>query len=173
MNLFSIYPSFSPLVPRLKYIMVQLMMKGWLCPSGSRGEENEGGIAEVFCSATGRSLQRGERLEKVLYSVCAWTHTSSHFHSTLMQNALKHVPALQHFNNTNTLKFNFHSESFSVRWLHPVGKCHISECCRYCWVFSSPVWIQQDQTVWELILRELLLWRKHTSHLVFDFWQNF
>lgn len=33
----SILP-FSPLVPRLKYIMVQLMMKGWLCPSGRRGE---------------------------------------------------------------------------------------------------------------------------------------
>lgn len=61
---------FSPLVPRLKYIMVQLMMKGWLCSSGRGGEENEGGIAEAFRSAPRRSLQRRERLEKVLYPVC-------------------------------------------------------------------------------------------------------
>lgn len=53
----SILP-FSPPVPRLKYIMVQLMMKGWFCSSGRGGEENEGGIAEAFCSATRRSLQR-------------------------------------------------------------------------------------------------------------------
>lgn len=61
---------FSSLVPRLKYIMVQLMMKGWLCSSGRGGEENEGGIAESFRSAPRRSLQRRERLEKVLYPVC-------------------------------------------------------------------------------------------------------
>lgn len=83
----SILP-FSPLVPRLKYIMVQLMMKEWLCSSGRRGGENEGGIAEAFRSATRRSLQRWERLEKVLYCVCVcvWIHTSR-FHSTAMQMA--------------------------------------------------------------------------------------
>lgn len=73
---------FSPLIPRLKYIMVQLMMKGWLCSSGRGGEENEGGIAEAFCSAPRRSLQRREAREGALPCVCLCV---LYFHSAVMQ----------------------------------------------------------------------------------------
>lgn len=84
-----------------------------------------------FCSATRRSLQRRERLEKVLYSACAWTHT--HTRPIFIQQWCKwfktQIFILQHSNNTNTFKSD--PECCSVQWLHPVLKCHISECCRF------------------------------------------
>lgn len=86
---------FSILVPRLKYIMVQPMMKGWFCSSGRGGQGNEGGIAEAFCSATKRSLECRERLQKVLYSV--WTHIPFSFSSDA--NGWKDIPILQNSNN--------------------------------------------------------------------------
>lgn len=85
-----------------------------------------------------------ERDLRRCFTLCASAHTHVvSFSFSADANALTHVAALQHSNSTNTLKFYFHSESFSVRRLNPVGKCHMAECCR---VFSSPVWIPEDQT---------------------------
>lgn len=62
---------FSPLVPRLKYIMVQLMMKGWLCSSGRRGEENDGEIFRGFPQHYKKIITaQGETSEGASLSVC-------------------------------------------------------------------------------------------------------
>lgn len=74
---------FSALVPRLKYIMARLMMKGWFCSSGRGGEMKEG-LRRL--SAALREDHYGEERG------CrrCFSHTS-HFHSTENANGLKHI----------------------------------------------------------------------------------
>lgn len=83
---------FSPLVPWLKYIMVQLMMKGWFCSSGRRGEENEGGIAEAFSAALQEDHYSVERDSRRCFTLRVLEHTHTHvpFSFSSDANGLKH-----------------------------------------------------------------------------------
>lgn len=142
----SILP-FSPLIPRLKYIMVLLMMRGWLCSSGRRGEENEGGIAEAAL----RDHYSTERDLKVC--ACLSTDVVS-FPFNPDAKGLKHIPTSKLSNNTNTFKLNFSS-----------GVPSCSDCILWGSVtcLSAAGTAEEDQTVCVLVLDEHLMWSKHES----------
>ena len=105
---------FSALVPRLKYIMARLMMKGWFCSSGRGGEMKEG-LRRL--SAALRGDHYGEERG------CRSSFTHVPFSFNCERKWLKtHSHILQLFNNTNT--FTPHADS----WLFPVLK---RRSCRF------------------------------------------